>query len=81
MTMSSNRHKPIFDIHPVTGVGIEVFYADRSLETFGKGGSGWFWWFRHAAFRRRGNLQVRSLRATPHIGTPWGLVWGLRGAA
>ncbi len=28
-------HEPLFDIHPITGVSIEVFYADRSLETFG----------------------------------------------
>jgi hypothetical protein len=29
---------PLFDIHPLTGASIEVFYADRALETFGKGG-------------------------------------------
>jgi hypothetical protein len=46
MTMSSNRHEPIFDIHPVTGVDIEVFYADTALTTFGGGGAGWFWWSR-----------------------------------
>ena len=23
---------------------IEVFYADRALETFGRCGAGWFWW-------------------------------------
>jgi hypothetical protein len=40
------RHEPLFDIHPLTGASIEVFYADRTLETFGRGGSGWFWWFR-----------------------------------
>jgi hypothetical protein len=50
MTMSSNRHEPIFDIHPVTDVGIEVFYADTSLISFGRSGAGWFWWP-----RRRGS--------------------------
>ena len=29
MTMSSNRHEPLFDIHPMTGASIEVFSADR----------------------------------------------------
>jgi hypothetical protein len=38
------RHQPLFDVHPRTGASIEVFYADRALETFGKCGAGWFWW-------------------------------------
>ncbi len=49
--MTSNpRHEPLFDIHPGTGATIEVFYADRRLETFGKGGAGWFWWCRRRGF-------------------------------
>jgi len=36
-------HEPIFDINPA-GASIEVFYADRTLETFGRSGAGWFWW-------------------------------------
>ena len=36
--------EPLYDIDPRTGVSIEVFYADRTLETFGRGGAGWFWW-------------------------------------
>ena len=44
------EHEPLFDVHPQTGVRIEVFYADRVLETFGRGGAGWFWWS-----RRRGS--------------------------
>ena len=40
------RHEPLYDINPLTGVSIEVFYADRTLETFGRGGAGWFWWSR-----------------------------------
>jgi hypothetical protein len=31
---------------PRTGATIEVFYADRTLETFGSRGAGWFWWSR-----------------------------------
>jgi hypothetical protein len=41
--------EPIFDIHPLTGTSIEVFYADRTLETFGTCGAGWF-----SCSRRRG---------------------------
>jgi hypothetical protein len=40
------KRAPFFDIHPSTGAMIEVFYADRSLETFGRCGAGWFWWVR-----------------------------------
>ena len=39
-------HEPLYDINPQTGALIEVFYADRSLETFGRCGAGWFWWAR-----------------------------------
>src|SRR5262245_40026785 len=48
--MSSNRHEPLFDVHPVTGTSIEVFYTDRTLETFGWSGAGWFWWPRRRGF-------------------------------
>jgi hypothetical protein len=44
------RPEPLFDIHPRTGVSVEVFYADRTLETFGRCGSGWFWWSRRRGF-------------------------------
>jgi hypothetical protein len=46
MALASNprQHEPIYDIVPETGVSIEVFYTDRTLETFGRGGAGWFWW-------------------------------------
>src|ERR1700721_167712 len=44
------QHEPLYDIVPETGVSIEVFYSDRTLETFGRGGAGWFWWP-----RRRGS--------------------------
>jgi hypothetical protein len=46
---SGNRHEPLFDIHPVTGASIEVFFADR-LATFGRGGAGWFWQLRQRGF-------------------------------
>jgi len=40
------RYESLYDINPVTGASIEVFHSDRSLETFGRGGAGWFWWLR-----------------------------------
>ena len=40
----TRSREPLYDINPLTGVSIEVFYADRTLETFGRGGAGWFWW-------------------------------------
>src|SRR4051794_40000865 len=33
-------YEPLRDIHPLTGATIEVFYADRALETFGRLGAG-----------------------------------------
>ena len=42
--------EPLYDIDPETGVSIEVFYADRTLETFGRCGAGWFWWRRRRGF-------------------------------
>jgi hypothetical protein len=45
----SARHEPLFDIHPLTGASIEVFYSDRRLATFGRCGAGWF-----CQLRRRG---------------------------
>jgi hypothetical protein len=37
MTTANRRHEPLFDIHPVTGASIEIFYADNGLTTFGPG--------------------------------------------
>jgi hypothetical protein len=42
--------EPLYDIHPRTGVSIEVFYSDRTLETFGRSGAGWFNWARRPGF-------------------------------
>lgn len=54
-TSQQARYEPLYDVHPRTGASIEVFYADRTLETFGRGGAGWFWWP-----RRRGSSPVGS---------------------
>ena len=37
-------HEPLYEVNPLTGISIEVFYSDRALETFGRAGAGWFWW-------------------------------------
>ena len=50
MTMSGNQRGPLFGTHPVTGVSIEVFYADTTLATFGRGGIGWFWQVRQRGY-------------------------------
>jgi hypothetical protein len=44
------RFEPLFDIHPVTCASIEVFFTDKTLETFGSAGAGWFWWPRRRGF-------------------------------
>jgi hypothetical protein len=38
------RREPLYDVDPAIGVSFEIFYADRTLETFGRSGAGWFWW-------------------------------------
>jgi hypothetical protein len=48
------RREPLYDIHPLTGVSIEVFYADRTLETFGGDGAGWFWQTRRRGYPPEG---------------------------
>jgi hypothetical protein len=63
------RQEPLFDVHPRTGVSIEVFYSDPTLETFGRGEAGWFWWSRRRGFAPVGSLHGHLLRATQHIGT------------
>jgi len=40
----------LFDIDLQTGASMEVFYADRTMETFGSCGAGWFWWSRRRGF-------------------------------
>jgi hypothetical protein len=53
---TDRRHKfePLFDIDPVTGMSIEVFHADRTLETFGRVGAGWWWHPRRRGFAPEG---------------------------
>ena len=41
--MQCTAHDPLYDIDPRTGAAVEIFYADRTLETFGRYGAGWFW--------------------------------------
>jgi hypothetical protein len=43
-TPNPGQLTPLFDVYPQTGATIEVFYADRTMETFGRCGAGWFWW-------------------------------------
>ena len=42
--MQCAAHDPLYDVDLRTGTSIEVFFSDRTLETFGRCGSGWFWW-------------------------------------
>jgi hypothetical protein len=49
-TRQRAAHEPLYDIDPLTGISIEVFYSDRTLETFGRGGAGWFWCSRQRGF-------------------------------
>jgi hypothetical protein len=46
--------EPLYDVHPLTGAAIEVFYWDQTLETFGRCGAGWFWWRRRRGFTPEG---------------------------
>jgi hypothetical protein len=45
-TPNPRQRAPVFDVHPQTDDSIEVFHADRTLETFGGAGAGWFWCYR-----------------------------------
>jgi hypothetical protein len=42
-TPNPKQRAPLYDV-TLTGISIEVFYSDRTLETFGRCGAGWFWW-------------------------------------
>ena len=53
--MQRAAHDPLFVVHPRTGASIEVFYADRALETFGRCGAGWFWQSRRHGFSPDGS--------------------------
>jgi hypothetical protein len=49
------RSEPLFEIDPRTSASIEVLYADRALETFGRCGAGWFWCSRPRGFAAVGS--------------------------
>jgi hypothetical protein len=55
-TSRPRQREPLFDVHPGSGASIEVFYADRALETFGRCGAGWFWWSRQRGYPPEGRL-------------------------
>jgi hypothetical protein len=50
------KYEPLFEIHPISGASIEVFYADAKLATFGRGGIGWFWQVRQRGFAPQGTV-------------------------
>lgn len=52
--MAHPEREAFFDTDPATGASIEVFYADRSLETFSRCGAGWFWCPRRRGFAPTG---------------------------
>ena len=68
---SRHQHAPMFDMHPVTGASIEIFYADQTLETFGRGGAGWFWHVRRRSFA--------PVRKPPRQGASGGKLRAARG--
>ena len=47
MVAQAQQRKPLY---AETGASIEVFYSDRTMETFGRAGAGWFWWPRRRGF-------------------------------
>jgi hypothetical protein len=48
--MGSAPREPLYEVDPRSGASFEVFYADRTLESFGRAGPGWFWWPRRRGF-------------------------------
>ena len=60
-----HQHKRIFDVRPMTGATIEIFFADRKLESLRRSGAGWFWWHGNAVSRRMAQRLVRFIRAIP----------------
>ena len=67
------RLEPFYDTHPRTGVSIEVFYADRTMETFGRCGAGWFWQARRRGYSPCGPATgpfATSYRAYRHAMSP-----------
>ena len=54
MSTDQRKLETLFDVHPLTGTSFEVFYADRTFETFGRIGAGWFCWPRRRGFAPTG---------------------------
>jgi hypothetical protein len=53
MTVPSDgrqKHRPLFDVHPITGATILVFYGDDVSARLGTRRAGWFWWSRRRGF-------------------------------
>jgi hypothetical protein len=68
---------PLYDVHPLTGISIEIFFTDRTLETFGRGGAGWFWWPRRCGWSPDGPATgpfATSYRAYLHAMTAPGAI-------
>ncbi len=53
-----NGHEPLYDVIWGAGISIEIFFYDRSMETFGRCGAGWFW-------RRRRGFAPEGARTGP----------------
>ena len=66
--MQCTAHDPLYDVDPQTGVSIEVFYADRTLETSAEAARLVLVVSPSAAFPS-GPATGPSLRATQHIAT------------
>jgi hypothetical protein len=64
-------HDPLYEIDHQTGATIEVFYANRTLETFGGCGAGWFWWLRRQGCSPGGLPTGPFVRATQRIAMRW----------
>jgi hypothetical protein len=54
MSSYGGKFEPLFDVHPVTGVSIEVFYAGSPPRCFGRGSAGWHWHFRQRGYAANG---------------------------
>ena len=48
------KYEPLFAFDPLTGLTLEIFFANRTLESFGWSGAGWFWWPRRRGFAPTG---------------------------
>lgn len=50
MISDPKAYEPLYEIDPLTGTSVEIFYADYALaKSFGRG-AGWFWWSCQSGF-------------------------------